>query len=543
MGGWHYEGWTFPGVLQRAAAETPERTITFTDDRAYTTTELWDRALRVAGALRARGLGAGDRVGLFVDNQVEFLTAWFGAGIAGCVTVPVNTAQRGPVLDHMLRLCDVRALVIDAKGAETVAAVSEQLAGLTDVALVGDAGPAADLFATAAVHGFAEWERGAPLDRPTPGAAKDFATVMLTSGTTGPSKAVMWSHSGGLMLASSAGRYAGYEPGDVAHTCLPLFHGNALYCTVLPALMLGIDAVVGPRFSASTFWREVADAKATRLSMLGTMHRILFGQPEGPLDRAHGAISAVVAPAPVGYHREFEERFGIELTQFYGLSDVNMVIGVAPADVDEARRRPGSCGVQNPTWELEVVDEDDRPVGVGKTGELVVRPRVPFTGPIGYLGMPEATIEAWRNLWYHTGDSFRRDADGWFWFIDRKKDAMRRAGENVSSFEVEGVLRGVRGVVEVSVYPVPSAEAEDDVMACLEVDDDWEGDFESVLRYCHDALAYFAIPRYFRVMDRMPRTETEKVRKDVLRGEGVTADTWDRGPGGRKQLEARFATP
>ena len=540
MGDWKYADWTFADVLQRASTAAPDLTITFTDDRPYTTAELWDRALRVAGALQARGVEPGSCVGLFVDNRAEFLTAFFGAAMAGCVSAPLNTAQRGVVLEHMVRTCDVRVLVADANAAPTLASVLERVPSITDVAIVRPSGAEKRLSSTAAQHDFADWEQGAAIDRPHPTAPRDLATLMLTSGTTGPSKAVMWSNSGGLMLATAASRYVGLDADDVAYTCLPLFHGNALYCSVLPALMVGARSVVGPRFSASTFWREVGEVGATKLSLLGTMHRILYGAPEGPFDRAHSVQRAVVAPAPVGYHREFEERFGFELTQFYGLSDVNMVIGVPPELVTEARAHAGSCGVAGEHWEVQVVDDDDRPVATGETGELVARPRIPFTGALGYLGMPDATIAAWRNLWYHTGDAFRRDADGWFYFVDRTKDAIRRAGENISSMEVENVLRGLPGVVEAAVYAVPSPQGEDDVMAALEVDGSWVGDFEAVLVRCYGELAYFAIPRYIRVVDQMPRTESEKVRKDVLRGEGVTADTWDRGPGGKKQLDARL---
>jgi carnitine-CoA ligase len=543
VGDWKYADWTFADVLQRAAAAAPDLSVTFTDDRPYTTAELWDRARGVAGALRARGVEPGACVGIFVENRAEFLTAFFGAAIAGCVSAPLNTAQRGAVLEHMVRTCDVRVLIADAGAAPTLAPLLERAQTVTDVAIVRPSSVEACPSPTAAQHDFAEWEHGAPIDRPYPAAPGHLATLMLTSGTTGPSKAVMWSNSGGLMLATAASRYVGLDGDDVAYTCLPLFHGNALYCTVLPALIVGAHSVVGPRFSASTFWQEVADVGATKLSLLGTMHRILYGAPEGPFDRAHSVQRAVVAPAPVGYHDDFEARFGFELTQFYGLSDVNMIIGVPPELVTEARAHAGSCGVAGEHWELQVVDDDDRPVAAGDTGELVARPRIPFTGALGYLGMPDATIAAWRNLWYHTGDAFRRDADGWFYFVDRKKDAIRRAGENISSMEVENVLRGLPGVVEAAVYAVPSAQGEDDVMAALEVDHTWSGDFEALLMRCYGELAYFAIPRYIRIVDQMPRTESEKVRKDVLRGEGVTDDTWDRGPGGKKQLEARLGRP
>jgi crotonobetaine/carnitine-CoA ligase len=541
---WPLSGLTIPAVLSRAAADAPDRTmVTFTDDRDFTTGEVWDRATRVARGLQDRGVERGDRVGIFVGNRIEFLTAWFGALIAGAVTVPLNTAQRGSVLKHMITLTGVHALVVDQGELEAISDVLADTPGLHTVALVGD-GPARKT-APGRLPSlrYADWESAPSGIDPVPGYPHELATLMLTSGSTGPSKAVMWSHRTALMMATVAHDCLKYGPDDVVFTCLPLFHANALFSSFLSGFMSGARIAVGPRFSAHTFWREVAEQGATKTSLLGTMPGILYRRPPSPLDRSHRPMQAFMVPAPLGYYKEFEERFDVEIVQFYGLTDMNTLIGVPPDKLDIARSKPASCGMANPHFELKVVDAEDNEAPRGQVGELVARNKIPFTGQLGYFNMPERAVKAWRNLWFHTNDRFTQDEDGWFYFIDREQDAIRRSGENVSSVEVEGVLRLYPGVLESAVLSVPSADAEDEIMAVLQVDDAWDGDFEALLRYCYQGLAYFAVPRYFRAVAEFPRTSSQKIRKDLLREHGVTSDTWDRGPGGRKALAERMARP
>lgn len=539
---WPLAGLTIPDLLRRAAAADPGRVmVTFTDDRDFATGEVLDRATRVASALQERGVGRGDKVGIFVGNRIEFLTAWFGAFIAGAVVVPLNTAQRGSVLKHMLTLTDVRVLVVEQG---ELAAISDVLADVNRVhtiGLVGGAPPGPAIATHLPCVRYADWEVAATGLQPVLARPHELATLMLTSGSTGPSKAVMWSHRTALMMATVAHDCLKYGPQDVVFTCLPLFHANALFSSFLSGFMSGARVTVGPRFSASTFWQEVAKQDATKTSLLGTMPGILYRRPMSPHDRAHRPMQAFMVPAPLGYYKDFEERFNIEIVQFYGLTDMNTVIGVPPGQLDIARSKPTSCGLASPHFELKVVDANDEEVPRGKGGELVVRNKIPFTGQLGYLDMPDRTVQAWRNLWFHTKDQFIQDEDGWFYFVDREQDAIRRSGENVSSVEVEGVLRLYPGVLEVAVVSVPSADAEDEIMAVFQVDDTWVNDFQALLLYCSRELAYFAVPRYFRAVSEFPRTSSQKIRKDLLRETGVTGDTWDRGPGGRKALQERIA--
>lgn len=539
---WTLAGRTITDVLRHQVSVEPDRVmVRFTDDRGYTAGEVWERATRVAQGLRDGGITRGDRVGIFVGNRIELLTAWFGIFVVGAVAVPLNTAQRGAVLEHMLTLTDVRAIVVEDRELTAVQDVLTAVPGLQTLALVGDGAEAGLPVAwSGTTLRFADWEALPAGAAPAPVDAHDLALLMLTSGSTGPSKAVMWSHSTALMMATVAHGCMEYDSEDIVFTCLPLFHANALFSSFLSGFMSGAEVVVAPRFSASTFWHDVAAHGVTKTSLLGTMPGILYRRQPSPEDRAHRRLHAFMVPSPRGYYDEFEARFDVEIVQFYGLTDMNTVIGIPPGERSVARTKPTSCGLAHPNFEMKVVDAQDVEVPRGQVGELVIRHRIPFTGQLGYLEMPDRTLAAWRNLWFHTNDQFRQDEDGWFYFVDREQDAIRRSGENVSSVEVEGVLRLYPGVLEVAVLAVPSQDAEDEIMAVLQTAAEDAVEYEAVLRYCHDHLAYFAIPRYFRAVRDLPRTSSQKVRKDVLRKGGVTRDTWDRGPGGRKALEERM---
>jgi crotonobetaine/carnitine-CoA ligase len=541
---WAHADLTVLAVLRAAVDNDPDRVVvTFTGDRGYTSGEIWQRALRVAVGLRDNRVDVGDHIGIFVNNRIELLTAWFGAFAAGCVAVPLNTAQRGAVLRHMLAQTEVKLVIVEAGELPAIADVIATVPGLRAVAVVpSDSTPyvlPSSLPSSLAQLDFAAWESGRAAD-PIDVDPTGLASLMLTSGSTGPSKAVMWSHRTAVMMASVANDLMEYTPDDVIFTALPLFHANALFSSFLGGLLAGARVAVAPRFSASQFLSQAAEQQATKTSLLGTMPGILYRRPPSSQDRAHSIRHAFIVPAPLGYYPEFEERFGIEIVQFYGLTDMNTVVGVPPSLLSTAKTKPTSCGVPNRHWQVKVVDEQDQEVPRGEIGELVLRNRVPFTGQLGYFGMPDRTVASWRNLWFHTRDQFVQDHDGWLYFVDREQDAIRRSGENVSSIEVEAVLRLFPGVVEAAVFAVPSPDAEDEIMAVCQVGDDWTGDFEELLRYCYRELAYFAVPRYFEAVDQFPRTASEKIRKDVLRASGITADTWDRGPGGRKSLEQRM---
>lgn len=540
---------TIHGLLSEIAAASPDRVLARflsggstsgpganpgigpggQGDRSVTARALLEQAQRCAVALGEAGLGPGDRVALLVENRPEFLSLWFGCALAGVVSVPLNTALRGDILTYMLGQTEPRLVVVEGAALQELRrALPEGLDPL--LVTVGDGTTSA--IAYEAFVGSARPEDHREPAIPATGA--DLLSIMYTSGTTGPSKGVMYSHRMGIALAESSRAVLGHGPDDIAFTCLPIFHANALYTSFMASLLGGGSTVVAPRFSASEFWTQVAASGATVVNLLGSMSPILWRQAPSPAERAHHLRIGLVIPSPVDHYEEFEERFGFAVTELYGLTDFGIPLGIPLGE-----RRPGSCGRPLPGWRCEVVDPQDRIVPNGEVGELVVRPESPYIGALGYWRMPEATVTSRRNLWFHTGDLVRRDEEGWFFFVDRSKDAIRRFGENISSFEVEQVLLSHADVVDVAVYAVPAELAEDEVMAAIVLRPEARITPESLVEFCDPRLPYFAIPRYLEFVEALPRTETEKVQKSELRRRGVTEAAWDGGPRGRKARAAR----
>lgn len=350
----------------------------------------------------------------------------------------------------------------------------------------------------------------------------DTLVVLYTSGTTGPSKGVLCPHAQYFWWGANTSRLLQITAEDVLVTTLPLFHTNALN-TFAQALLTGASQVVERRFSASGFWPSMQLHGATVTYLLGAMVPILLAQPPGPGERAHRVRIALGPGVPANRHGPFRERTGVALLEGYGSTETNFVLG-GPIN----HQRPGCMGRVLPGFEAKVVDEADNALPDGEAGELVLRSAEPFSFATGYLGMPEKTVEAWRNLWFHTGDRVVRDEDGYFRFVDRLKDAIRRRGENISSFEVEQVLSGHPEVETVAVYPVRSELSEDEVMAAIVPRGGARLDPLELMSFCEPRLPHYAIPRYVLFAPDLPRTENGKVKKFELRERGVTPETWDR---------------
>jgi crotonobetaine/carnitine-CoA ligase len=350
----------------------------------------------------------------------------------------------------------------------------------------------------------------------------DPLAILYTSGTTGPAKGVICPHAQFHWWGVNSARVLGVDSGDVLCTTLPLFHVNALN-TFAQAALTGCRVVFQPRFSASGFWPAMRAAEATVVYLLGAMVPILLAQPPGEGERGHRVRIGLGPGVPAAAGEAFHARTGVRLLEGYGSTETNFAIATA---LDSPRR--GVMGWLRPGFAARVVDEHDVELPAGQAGELLLRADEPFAFASGYFGLPQETVETWRNLWFHTGDRVVRDADGAFRFVDRIKDAIRRRGENISSFEVEQVLLGHAAVASVAVYPVRSELAEDEVMAALVLRDGERVEPAELARFCESRLPYFAIPRYIEIMDDLPRTENGKVQKYKLRERGVTEATWER---------------
>ncbi|RFU19116.1 AMP-binding protein [Geodermatophilus marinus] len=528
------DDWMLATVLRHQAAHRPDAVFLDLPEEGLTVTyaEALAQAESVADRLAEAGAQPGDRVLVMAANSSQFLRTWLGTGVGGTVEVPVNTAYEGVFLEHQLTTAAPRWAVVDDVQAAKFVALGEA-ARVVERFWVVDTGSREQALATLRDAGWAAepWEQlaqgarpGAAFDTPAPHA---LASIFFTSGTTGPSKGVAMPHAQMYFFGQEVVSLQRLTPDDVYFTCTPLFHGNAQFMAAYPALIAGARLVCRPRFSASRWVDQLRESRVTATNLIGVMMDFVWKQPARPDDSDNVLRTVFAAPTATSILEGFRSRFGIEaFTEVFGLTETSAPI-LSPYGED---RPAGAAGLQAADWfDVRLVDpETDREVPVGEVGELVVRPRHPWTCSMGYFGMPEKTAEAWRNLWFHTGDALRKDADGWFYFVDRYKDALRRRGENISSYEVEQGLLSHPAVLEVAVVAVAaeSEAGEDEVMACVVAGGDVTP--AELWAWCEGRIPAFATPRFIRLVDRLPKTPSEKVQKAELRAAGITEDTHDR---------------
>lgn len=504
--------WVLPATLEeQERSRGGEVLVTVLGEGELTYATGSRQARQLATHLTGLGVGPGDRVAVLLPNGLDFTRWWLGLGRLGAVIVPINTALTGEFLLHQLRDSGARLLVAVGELMAVAREVADRVSGLR---LIGPDG----------------WEEAPEWDGPLP-RASDTACVMYTSGTTGPSKGVLMPHAHCYLFGLGSVESLGVTAADRYYVCMPLFHANGLFMQLGATIVAGATAVLRPRFSATAWLTDIRAELCTVTNLLGSMTQFVLAQPEQAGDRDHGLRVVCPVPNPPAHERAWRERFGVgDVVSAYGMTEVNIPLygrlGVS---------RPGAAGRALDRWfEVEIRDADtDLPVPEGVTGEIMVRPKVPFGFMAGYVGLPEATVEAWRNLWFHTGDSGRMDADGWVTFVDRTKDCIRRRGENISSFEVEMAISRLDGVAEVAAYAVPAGPegTEDEVMLAVVPGAGPAGnalDGAKVAAFADSVLPRFARPRYIDVVQAIPKTPTEKVRKSELRRRGVTVGTWDR---------------
>ena len=516
---------TLPVMLRRQAERYRERPLFVCGDARWSYADTADVAAQSGGRFAAAGIGKGDRVAILCGNRPEFLDLFLGLGWIGAISVPINVAARGPQLEHMLKTSGARLLVLERELLPALEFVDFSVLQVEAIWVIDpDAGtpgrhqhvPIAGLPARAA---------------PAPPAdlkPHDLLTILFTSGTTGPSKGVCCPHAQFFWWGFYVLRQLDLRDGDVLHTTLPLFHVNAM-ATFFQALLNGCTLIAEKRFSASNFWPALVSSGATVTYVLGAMVPMLLSRPPCPEEKQHTVRVALAPGVPAHLHDVFTERTGIHLLDAYGATESNATIGTM---IDT--RRPGWMGKLFDGFQARVADEDDNEVPDGTPGELLLRADEPFAMATGYIGMADKTVEAWRNLWLHTGDRVVRDAEGYYKFIDRMKDSIRRRGENISSFEVERVIMSHPAVEIAAVFPVPSDLAEDEVMTTVVVKDGATLDGADLIRFCEGRLSYFAIPRFVDFVSELPRTESGKVQKFKLREQGRSPVTWDREAAGIK---------
>lgn len=506
-------------LLRKRAALQPQDVWLEFKDQKFTWTDVLSNTQRAANGLLEAGVGPGDRVAIMMGNRPEFLWIHLGIGMLGAHSVPTNTSQRGATLRHILADSDSVAVVFDDDLRDAVVSVRTEVPSLR-AAIVAGGKPGGGVDTTLEkVLSAADREPDCEVTE-----VSGSVGMMYTSGTTGPPKGVVATGYDLTPVMTVLGTI-GVAPGETMYSALPLFHGNALLVTGIGSILLGARFALAERFSASRFWDDCRKHDAVQFNSLGAMMPILLKQPNRPNDRDNPVRVVLSAACPAAVWREFEERFGVRIVEFYGMVD-------SPGFLLNDVGKVGSMGKPIAGIEFRIVDDHDQPLPAGKVGEVVFKhPRGPLTH---YHKLPDATEDAYRGGWFHSGDLAVQDEEGFYYFKGRKKASMRRRGENISAWEIESVLDQHPKILESASYPIPSEIGEDDVAVAVVLRPGETLEHAEVLDFCKGRMAHYAIPRYVDLVDEIPKTGTHRVQYGVLKDRGKTPTTWDRVEAGYK---------
>jgi carnitine-CoA ligase len=516
---------TVTGSLAKAVAQYGERVFLDFGEELHTYTQFDHESTRLARGLAELGIAKGDCVGTVLDNNVEAVLAWFAINKLGAISVPVNTAYKGEFLRHQLDDCGAKVLIAEADYAQRIIGIEDGLPHATTlIQRAGDPVKSSRMTVLPLMEMYAS--RADPLpDRNNP---DDLAMLIYTSGTTGASKGCMISHNYVCNLGRQAARSDARHMDDCNWTALPLFHMNATGGSIISCMLVGARVAIFRRFSVRRFWPEIRRSGATIASLLGSMITFLADAEEDENAKAcYGQLHTVRgSPFPAPLQRKWQERFGVKRagSNSYGLTEAARVTSLGPDEPAPA----GSSGRANDDFDVKIFDDEDNELPPGSPGEIVVRPRRPNVMFEGYWKRPADTQKIMRNMWLYSGDIGKIDERGYLYFVDRKKDYLRRRGENISSFEVETALRAHPDVADVAVHAVFSESGEDDVKATIVLKGGASTTEEEFCRWAIERLPYFTIPRYFEFRADLPRNQVGRVLKYILRDEGCTPQTWDR---------------
>ena len=507
--------------LEQAVARDPGKTFIEIGGQDRTYQEFYDGVLKAAAMFRGLGIEKGDRVCLFLPNCIEYVYSWFGLSLIGAIAVPVNTAYKRDETAYIFNNAEAKGLVSDSSLVEVAGAAADLSPSIT-VRLLRDGGES-----NSPSRSFKDWTdfgeahtEAVPLASLPEVSPQDISMLVYTSGTTGNPKGVQVTH---LMYVAAGQGFAHWTqatPDDRFFTCLPYYHANIQYYSTMGALAAGATLVVVDRFSASRFWGQVREAKATIVNFIGMMMPVLAKNQPSPDDKDNTVRLFYGSPSfPPEFLAEFQERFATDIIVGFGMTET--CFGTIER-IGEDRRAGSSGGPrQHPEQgfdnQVRIADQvTGEPVGVDTVGEITIHN--PAIMP-GYWRNDEQNSETLRDGWLYTGDLGWVDADGFLYFVDRKKDIIRRRGENISSQEVENVIKRNPKVLDCAVLAVPSELGEDEVKAYVTPRDGATPDPEELVHWCAENLANFKVPRYWEIRDELPRTPSLRVRKDVLRQE------------------------
>lgn len=497
---------TLPHALSIAAPLFGDRVAITDGKRNVLFKDLPQLAKQTAEILISLGVKPGDRIMVVAENCFEILQLLIGCAWLNAILVPINPSSRHKQLEYFIGTIEPKLIFVDESTALEWKVNSTQFLQRLDYCRIDD--------------GLLEDESRTHSIAVSSAQADSTLAILFTSGTTGNPKGVMCPHSQFILWGEIVGEILGISENDVVYTCLPLFHTNALNA-YLQCLINGATFHLGPRFSVSQFWRRMKEGETTVTYLLGAMVSMLMTNSDTSLDRSHKVRNILAPGTPTPTLVEFEERFGVKLIEAHGMTETNAAIG--PINGEQLL---GYMGKVLPNFEAKILDHEGHELNDGASGELYLKCNVVGGFATGYWNMPGETALAWNDGWFRSGDRVIRQ-DGWYKFVDRIKDVIRRRGENISAWEVEQALQSLDMISVAAVIPVSSEFGEDEVMAFIVLKPGKSLSEIEILDQCSPLLPRHALPRFIEFVNELPLTETGKIRKVVLRDRGVQASTWD----------------
>ena len=511
--------WTLGRLLEEKAQENRDKVFLLFENEKITFDHFNKMANRVANGLIEHEILKGDKVAVMLHNCPDYLYIWFGIAKAGAIMVPINIAWKGELLEYIINHSDTETIVIEES---LFPQIEEVLGNTPKIRRIFVRGGGKVL--PRGSHRFEELFRASFIDPGIALTSYEPCEIMYTSGTTGRSKGVVRSPEYMILRGLRTVRYMGYSTQDTLYTCLPLFHGNAQNLSTMPALLANGRLALGKRFSASNFWHDIRRHSATVFNFVGAMIPILYKQDPKPDDADNPVRLARGGGIPHEIWKDFEKRFNLTLIETYGTTEGGSIWNIPGGKI-------GSMGKAPYFNEARIVDETDQELSPGKVGELIIRPCDPEEKWVEYYKDQDATREKVRGGWFRTGDLAYQDEEGWLFFVGRKKDVIRRRGENISSLEVEIVIMPHPKVLECACFGVPSELGEEEVMVCIVLKPEMSLSAPEIISFCEKRMAYFMVPRYVEFVDNLPKTPTERVEKYKLQTTRPNANTWDQEKG------------
>ncbi|MGE0502015.1 MAG: AMP-binding protein [Rhizobiaceae bacterium] len=514
----------FHHILERRADETPDRPFLVMRGRTLSYAETNAAINRLAAGFAAEGVAKGDRVLVMMPSGIDHILVWQALCKLGALMVPLNDAYRGRMLANQVGDADAKMAVIAPHFLDRWREAESGVPAPGTVVVYGDAGPEMPV-GSARLLDFGSLPRGDGANPPPVVEYFDPAAILYTSGTTGPSKGVLYGHAHAYATAAPLAAHLGAD--DVFYMFLPMFHTGLphVFGTVLIA---GGTLAIREKFSTSEFWSDVREFGATATLLISTMPAYLMSAPAEPSDSENTLRTVFMTPLLKDIDA-FKDRFGCRrVITLFNMTEASTPL-ITGTDLVNAQ----SCGRPRPGVTARIVDENDEPVPPGVVGELVLRSDDPWEFNLGYWRNPEKTAEAWRNQWLHTGDLVMMDADGNYYFKDRLKDAIRRRGENISSFELETEVKAHPAIAECAAVAVPSPMGEDEVKVVVTLFPEERLEAQALVDFLVPRLPAYMVPRYIEFRAELPKTPTGKIQKMTLREAGV-ANAWDREASGTR---------